>query len=154
LKAEDHTQWVGAIVTNLAALETVLRRYLVAARSQNAPFPKPGDRDAKKSYLTGYFFLNELIKKYHNTLTDQEAKFRVDTRVVGIRDAFAHGRMVTETGLPFHLWKFGRASKGRVPVEFSKELTTDWLKETALMIEREKEKVVQCFKSRDFKGLN
>jgi hypothetical protein len=154
LKAEDHTQWVGAIVTNLAALETVLRRFLVEARRQNAPFPRPGDQDAKKSYLTSYLSLDEIIKKYRNTLRDDEAKFRVDTKVVGIRDAFAHGRMVTESGLPFHLWKFGRASRGRVPVEFSKELTVEWLKETALMIEREKDKVLECFKRRDYKGLN
>lgn len=154
MKAEDHAQWVGAIVTNLAALETVLRRFLVEARRQDAPFPRAGDRDAKKSYLTSYLMLDEIIKKYRNTLRADEAKFQVDTKVVRIRDAFAHGRMVTEKGLPFHLWKFGRASRGRVPVEFSKELTVEWLKETALMIEGEKDKVVECFKRRDYKGLS
>ncbi|WP_206685391.1 hypothetical protein, partial [Bradyrhizobium uaiense] len=29
MKPEDHTQWVGAIVTNLQALETCLRYFLL-----------------------------------------------------------------------------------------------------------------------------
>ena len=153
MKPEDHTQWVGAIMTNLSALETVIRRFLVADRRQESSFPKPGDKDAKRNYLTTYLSLNDLIKKYHNTLREDEAKFRVDDSVINIRDAFAHGRMVTDSGLPFHLWKFGHLKQGRVPVEFSQQLTTDWLKDAAAMMEREKDKVVECFKARGFEGL-
>jgi hypothetical protein len=47
VKAEDHTQWVGAIVTNLQALETVLRFFLAKLKKEEVAFPKAGDRLVK-----------------------------------------------------------------------------------------------------------
>ena len=91
MKAEEHTQWVGAIVTNLQALETVLRYFLLRLRKQDPQFPKVGDQDAKKTYLTRYLSLGKIIKKYNRVLAADEGKFKVDLAVVHIRDAFAHG---------------------------------------------------------------
>jgi hypothetical protein len=51
------------------------------------------------------------------------------------------------------LWKFGRAKNGRVLIEFCEELTLDWLKSKSGMIEKQKEKVVNCFKGRGYRGL-
>jgi hypothetical protein len=75
---------------------------------------------------------------------------------VTIRDALAHGRLLTSTSAqepPYHLWKFGRAKDGRVPIEFCEQLTLDWLTSKSSMIEKQKEKVVNCFKGRGYKGL-
>jgi hypothetical protein len=47
VKVEDHTQWVGAIVTNLQALETVLRYFLAKLRNEIVEFPKVGDQTVK-----------------------------------------------------------------------------------------------------------
>jgi hypothetical protein len=153
LKPEDHTQWVGAIVTNLQALETCLRYFLVRLRKQDPQFPKVGDRDAKKTYMTRYLSLGKIIRKYNSVLNPTEVKYRVNEEVVHIRDAFAHGRLVTPTELPARLWKFGNSKNGRITIEFSEELTLDWLKSKALMIAGEKDKVVECFNARGYEGL-
>jgi hypothetical protein len=154
LKAEDHTQWVGAIVTNLQALETCLRYFLVRLRKQDPQFPKVGDRDTKKTYMTRFLSLGKIIRKYNSALDAKETKYRVSEEVVHIRDALVHGRLVTPTELPARLWKFASGSKnGRVAIEFSEELTLDWLKAKALMIASEKDKVVDCFNARGYEGL-
>jgi hypothetical protein len=71
---------------------------------------------------------------------------------VHIRDAIAHGRLVTIKELPFRLWKFGPRKDGHVDIEFSEELTADWLKSTSAMIVREKQKVLDCFAARGYQG--
>lgn len=153
MKAEEHTQWVGAIVTNLQALETVLRYFLLRLRKQDPQFPKPEDRDAKKTYMTRYLSLGKIIKKYNSALAPTEAKYRVDQSVVHIRDAFAHGRLLTTSELPARLWKFGSAKNGRVIIDFNEELTVDWMKKAASLIDSEKQKAVDCFKARGYQGL-
>ena len=82
-------------------------------------------------------------------MKDAEKPFTVDREVVTIRDSFAHGRLLTNAGAeepPYRLWKFGKAKNGRVPIEFCQEVTLDWLTDKTNMIEREKRKVVNCFK--------
>jgi hypothetical protein len=53
------------------------------------------------------------------------------------------------------LFKIGQsqAKKGRVEIEFCEELTIEWLKSTALMIDGERQKVVDCFQARGYEGL-
>src|SRR5713226_8021958 len=55
----DHVRCVGAIVTNLQALETALRFFLGRRYDQYLEFPKPGDTTARKSYLTAFAPLDE-----------------------------------------------------------------------------------------------
>jgi hypothetical protein len=154
LEMKEHTHGVGSIITNLQALETVLRYFLMRLRNQEPDFPKIGDPDAKKTYLTRWISLGTLIRNYNHSLDEQEQRYKLDGNVVGIRDAFAHGRLVTATKIPAHLWKFGAArKKGRVKVDFCQELTAEWLNATALMIDSERQKVVDCFKARGYEGL-
>jgi hypothetical protein len=153
LKTEEHTQWVGAIVTNLQALETVLRYFLATLRNEVVEFPKPGDQTAKFSYLTRHTSPGKLIRTFNEALAEAEKKFEIDIGVVHIRDAIAHGRLVTTEELPFRLWKFGANRNGRVDIEFSEELTADWLKSTSDVIVREKQKVLDCFAARGYQGL-
>jgi hypothetical protein len=153
VKVEEHTQWVGAIVTNLQALETVLRFFLVKLRNEIVEFPKVGDQTVKLTYLTRRTSLGKLIRTFNDALTDAEKNFKVDIGVVHIRDAIAHGRLVTTKELPFRLWKFGPRKNGLVDIEFSEELTADWLKNTSRMIDGEKQKVLNCFATRGYQGL-
>ena len=73
--------------------------------------------------------------------------------VAMIGGAIAHGRLVTTKQLPFRLWKFGPRRNGHVDIEFSEELTADWLKSTSDLIYREKQKVLGCFAARGYQGL-
>jgi hypothetical protein len=77
----------------------------------------------------------------------------VDIGVVHIRDAIAHGRLVATKELPFRLWKFGPRKNGHVEIEFSEELSPDWLKNTSATIDHEKQNVLDCFAARGYQGL-
>lgn len=154
MKAEDHTQWVGAIVTNLLALETCLRYFLLRLHKQDPQFPKFGDPDAKKTYMTRQLSLGKIIKNYNQALKKDEAKFKIGPEPLLIRDAFAHGRLLTYHELPARLWKFSGGKKGRVNIDFSEELTVDYMKGKAALIEQEKNKVIECFKARGYVGLS
>lgn len=140
-------------MTNLQALETVLRYFLLKLRGQKAEFPEAGDKLAKKTYLTRSLSLDKLIRNYNSNLSKTESKFAVNKEVVTIRNAFAHGRLLTVGELPGRLWNFSGSEHGHVAVEFSEELTVEWMKKTAAMIEAEKNKVLDCFKTRGYQGL-
>lgn len=109
MKVEEHTQWVGAIVTNLQALETLLRYFLLKANNQTPDFPKRGDTDTTITLLTDFTFLGNLMVLYNEKLTEAETKYAVESAsVIRIRNAFAHGRLVNlTTEFPATLWKFG-----------------------------------------------
>ena len=152
MKVEDHTQGIGAIITNLAALETVLRYFMSRVKRENPEFPKPGDRQAKKNYLTRNIALQNLIRNYNGVLRSTESAYSVDKRgMVRVRNAFAHGRILTTTEIPARLWNFiGSDKKGYMDIEFDEEMNDDWLKRTSLKIDVEKQKVVDCFKARGY----
>jgi hypothetical protein len=155
MEAKDHLFGVGAIVTNLQALETSLRYFLVRRFEQHFKFPIKGDATACKNYLTAFASLGELITDYNSSLKADEQKYEIDFDAVRIRDALAHGRLVLPEPpvWPATLWKFGKVKDGRVPVEFCQDLTTEWMKEQYLKIEKQHQTVLACFVHRGYKGL-
>jgi hypothetical protein len=154
LKPEEHTQGVGAILTNLAALETVLRYFMARVKNEKPDFPKAGDKRVKKSYLTRSIALQNLIQNYNAKLKPDESAYAINKKeIVAIRNAVAHGRILTTTELPARLWNFIGAKDGQMEIEFDQELNADWLKATWLRIDKDKEKVVDCFKARGYTGL-
>jgi hypothetical protein len=152
-----HTAGVGSIVTNLQALETVLRGFLVERYDQCAAFPKMGDTTACRNYLTAYDSLGSLIDEYHELLAENEKRFSINPTVVRVRDALAHGRLIArgnDPSPPFELWKFGKVKDGKVQVEFSQVLSEEWLKATWLLIDAERQKIIDCAKARGYKRLS
>jgi hypothetical protein len=152
MDVKEHSLHVGYIHTNLTALESSLRFFLLKANDQKFSPPKPADVDAPLNYITKYISLDELIKKYHGRLTKSEsAKYTVCNDPVLIRDALAHGRLVAPTNdLPWTLWKFGRQKKGRVPIERNEVLTADWLEHAWKMIKEQQERVNACSRERGY----
>jgi hypothetical protein len=69
---KDHCLRVGYIHTNLAALESSLRFFLLKVNGQTFSAPKAGDVDAPVNYITKYASLGGLIKKYNGALTNRE----------------------------------------------------------------------------------
>jgi hypothetical protein len=154
VEATEHTQGIGGVVTNLLALETVLRYFLLKLHGEEVQFPTVGDREAKITYLTRFASLSKLISEYHAALGETEKQYAVDTSVVSIRNAFAHGRLLLSKEIPARLWKFGSHKLGQVvDIEFCEELTADWLKKTTLIVDRQRQKVVDCFHARGYQGL-
>lgn len=153
---DDHVAGVGAIVTNLQALETALRFFLGRRYDQHLEFPKPGEPTARKSYLTAFAPLGELIEDFNKSLKPEEEKFKISFEAVRVRDALAHGRLVVPEppSWPATLWKFGKVKDGRMPVEFCEELTIEWMKDQYVKIQKQQQAVIQCFASRGYKGLS
>jgi hypothetical protein len=79
--------------------------------------------------MTNFASLSWLIKEYNGKHDSTEtAQFALDDECVHIRDALVHGRLVAPLkDYPLTLWKFDQVKAGRVPIEFNKMLTTDWL---------------------------
>jgi hypothetical protein len=152
---KEHLFGVGAIVTNLQALETSLRSFLVRRFEQHFKFPMKGDMTACKNYLTAFASLGELITDYNSSLKPDEQTFEIDFDAVRVRDALAHGRLVLPEPpvWPATLWKFGKVTDGRMPVEFCQDLTVEWMKEQYLKIEKQHQTVLACFAKRGYKGL-
>ena len=153
MKWRAHTHLIGCIVTNLQAIETVLRYFLLRFHKQEVDFPKVSDADANETYLTNFVSLGDLINEFNSVLEEPEKQFAVDAEVVLIRDAIAHGRLLTKEGLPYRLWKFGRPKDGRVQIEFCQELNVQWLTGKSNLIDRQRQSVVDCFKARGYEGL-
>jgi 3-oxoacyl-[acyl-carrier-protein] synthase III len=155
MDAEKHLELTGGLMMNLQAVETLLRYFLVLREGQSTAFPKVGDTQADETFATNYTSLGELIDVYNVGLTAEEAhRFKVDRQIVHIRDAFAHGRLVTEKEFPVTLWKFGRAKNGKVAIEFSETLTEEWLKNANKLLVTQRDRIVECAKARGYKGLS
>lgn len=152
---DKHLNGTGAIVMNLQALELHIRYFLLRRHNQLMAFPNEGDKTVAENYVTNYMSLGELVDEFNGTLSDEELeKYSVDREAVRIRDALAHGRLVTRANNPpYTLWKFGPGRNGQVPVEFEKVLTDEWLKKSWLMVEAQIAKVLECFKARGYQGL-
>jgi hypothetical protein len=148
---KDHSLRVGYIHTNLAALETSLRYFLLKANGQVFSSPKAGDADAPVNYITKFASLGGLIEEYNGALTPLEGAYNITDESVRIRDALAHGRLVAPANdFPLTLWKFGEEQPGRVPIEYNEVLTVDWLDKTWKMINQQKELVDACSKQRGY----
>ncbi len=89
--------------------------------------------------MTCYDPLKVLIARY-NKLAASE--YKVDEKIVELRDAIAHGRVAaTGSSNYFRLMKTERATKGVLTVSYSVEMTEDWLKEQIRRTRAESKKV-------------
>jgi len=151
----DHVRCVGSIVTNLQALETSLRFFLGHHYGQHLEFPKPGEMTARQNYLTSFASLGELIEGFNKSLKPDEANSEIGFEAVRVRDALAHGRLFVPDPptWPATLWKFGKIKDGKMPVEFCEKLTVEWMTDQYVKIQKQQQIVVDCSKSRGYKGL-
>jgi hypothetical protein len=150
----DHARGVGKIVSNLESLEFLIRIYLSNANNQKIEFPTPATKELPETYITNYMSLGDLTKKYNDGLTPPEQIHYVDVEVVKIRDAFAHGRIFSQTeSFPITLYKFAKPIDGKAAVDYVETPTIDWLKQKNEMIRAQMEKVIACGKSRKYKSF-
>jgi hypothetical protein len=111
---------------------------------------------ARQNYLTAFASLGELIEEFNKSLKPEEASFAIGFEAVRVRDALAHGRLFVPEppSWPATLWKFGKVKDGRMPVEFCQELTIEWMEDQYVKIQKQQQTVVDCCKSRGYKGLS
>jgi hypothetical protein len=80
VEVDDYTRLLGAIITNLQALETVLRYHSMGAKAREVQFPRAGERDAIENDLTSWVTLGKLIKRFNNSLGSDEQPTRSTVR--------------------------------------------------------------------------
>jgi hypothetical protein len=159
----DHSKGIGNIVVNLQALELVARRIVSELEGTNGS-PPPGARplsevcagdSVPETALTNFDTLGEVLKKCNKLFEKNGDPYRVDTALVRLRDAIAHGRVMAKDNpnAPNRLYKFSRPKEGMVKVEFAQELSEEWLQsmverlfnETTGLMEAAKRMGLTCF---------
>lgn len=146
---DTHTLALGKLVTNLLALETMLRFFLSDIDAR-AGIPQASFDEllvanegtvVLECALTNRDGLARVISKYNAKVTTDLA---IDGgEIVWLRDAIAHGRIISrDQRPPLSLFKFSEPENGRVTVTVSETLTLDWLQEWTSRIHGEIQKVI------------
>lgn len=149
---DEHLTGWGKVAGNLLAVEHVMRIFLCDASGEKLEYPTPGQSDVAVSHLTNRDSLGEIIRKFNDQLNSAEANFKVDTNIVQIRDAFAHGRLIASAAaFPVTLYKFGREKSGRVSVENADVLDAKWFDDKRILLGEQINRVRECARSRAYK---
>lgn len=134
-KRDQTSKAIGKIIANLLSIEFVLRLFLYESvgpkhAQMNLWDLKVGDK-VPENPITNYHPLGKLIDKVNQELERRGVPDRVDTRLVDLRDALAHGRVLAnQPEGPFRLFKFSQPDSAKlVEVEFAVDLSQDWLDE-------------------------
>ena len=149
MKINEHHLWLGRVVGNLQGLELVLRLFLCEALKESVDVPKAGTTAVKETHLTNWASLRMLVDEYNGQLTEAESRHRVDDRVVGVRNALAHGRLLSRSpDPPVTLYRFGQPKDGTVPYVGETTLTEEWFRENAELVTAQISSVVACARAR------
>jgi hypothetical protein len=153
LNLEEYATRLGRLAGNLQSLEFVLRAYLYAQQSPpHIPFPAGRSLESfavgdmvEENALTDYSTLGSLIERYNSLVRATHAHLCVDSSIVDIRDALAHGRISAADPSPQPLLlKFDRPANGFARVSFVQTLTAAWFQEQTVRIMGEVKKVAQA----------
>jgi len=132
---EDYVTSLGKLIGNLHSLEMALRAHLGGLdESATQPFSPiqlenlhPGIQLPENAF-TNFDSLAKLIRKFNCSLSPNQLHLAVETGLVDLRDAIAHGRVFAKRAAsPMFLIKFTRPKEGRVEVAFAAKLTPNWL---------------------------
>lgn len=148
---QEHCYGIGVIVSHLQTLEFFLRVFLCEADGERVEFPESGQRSIALTKLTNYDSLREVVSRYNARLDAAEQKFSVDPQIVKIRDAIAHGRLLSETVVPMTLFKFGKPNNcGIVPIEDEFVLNGEWFAQSRALTRDHLDKVFKCSVARGY----
>lgn len=128
---DDYAMKLGKFWINFNSLELLLRLYLTKKNSESEIGLELNIGDVcGLSHLTNYDSFKELAAKYNASVSNQ---YKIDISEINrLRDAIAHGRVVSKTDLPMlpmTVVKFSKPSKDTkmVTVEIKETLTAAYL---------------------------
>jgi hypothetical protein len=126
----DHCIGVGRLWGNLQSLEVTLRLFL----TQTNP---------SVNYITNLDTFGALVKKYNGQLSnDEQSLYSVDTSIVDIRNAIAHGLVSRQYPEPFPLTLLHAASSLNV------EMTVEWFRDQLSLTQKQIDRILACGKNR------
>ena len=131
MDADDHALGLGRLMGYLQSLEATIRIFLTRT-------------DRSRNYMIGYYF-GPLIDKYNGQLSKAEQSlYSVDTTVVDIRNALAHGLVIAPRNstltmsLPLTLYHKGQSYK----------MTVKWFQDQQTLVQAQINRIVACAKKR------
>ncbi len=150
----EHIVKLGQLVNNLHALEFLLRTFLLTKQHLSGE-PIPNLHSAKEgdwvplNPFTNYDTLGELIKKFNNVIQTSHPEALIDSSVIKVRDAIAHGRVAGETpSPPMTLVKFSKKSKnGKVQITTKIIMDLAWFKANIDLVLKQIKKIVPLLKN-------
>lgn len=135
MDVSEHARNIGGLICNLQSIEFEIRCLLAWAHYPEASGIPAGYKLAdlregsefQAGAFTDYDSLGKLVGKF-NSLAKEKRIRQLDTALVTLRDALAHGRCAADPGDPhFRLIKFSRADRnGRVTVTYNQVLEPQW----------------------------
>ena len=134
MDAEAHALALGKLLGNLHALEMALRAYLINRPEARPVHAQHGvdfsvlsvGTELPESDLTSHLYLSELVKSF-NRLALEDGTPAIDERVVTLRNTLVHGCVVgNASSFPVRIVKFSRPHDGKVKIETSQEMTSEW----------------------------
>jgi hypothetical protein len=152
---DEHAKHLGGLLANFQSLEFIIRSFLQelpTARQFGIPYGEdiysfPVGTEIPENEITSYDSLGILIKKF-NTSVKQKGLTEIDTSLVEIRDALAHGRIsAPEIGEQLRLIKFSKPQNGKVQITFSEAMTEDWFKFNKKRVRDSIQIVQECLRS-------
>ncbi len=144
---EEHASNLGKLITNLQGLELALRQFLCRLNNEAISVPSVGEKTVLEDHLTNYYPLGTLIKKYNEVVRAEYPHFIVDNSVVELRDALAHGRLVSTSNPPQppqRIFKFSRPKNGTVDLVFDEIMDDAWFKKWLGITHDQIDKVWEC----------
>jgi hypothetical protein len=152
---DDHLTGLGKVVGNLHALEHALRIFLCEANGETLEYPASSGITVPETRLTDRQSPRPIIDEYNNNLKPAEQQYRVDPNVVEIRDALAHGRIISTAPMfPVTLYKFGiKDGAGRIFVERVDVLNESWFANSRDLLRKQIVSVVECSQGRSYGSI-
>jgi hypothetical protein len=122
---DDHCINLGRLWGDLQYLEVTLRIFLTQA-------------NPSKNYITNVDTFGTLVVEYNGQLSKAERSlYSVDTSVIDIRNALAHG-LVSGTGFPLTLLHKGQEAK----------MTLSWFEDQQTLVRKQEERISACGRER------
>ena len=151
---------LGRLEVNLRSLEVVIRIFLLTNEIGHKETTKflqslrtlKMDQEVEINQFTSYDPLNKLIEKYNEIVSKLYSELIINTDIIKLRDALAHGRaFYLEQSPPYTtmlLLKFSDPNKNKTTlkpkVEISDVMTKHWLDEKIKWTQNEYKKVIEA----------
>ena len=126
--------------------------FLCAAHNETIAIPGIGQITVSETHLTNYDSLGVLIKKYNDIASSKYPHLILDSSVVEIRDALAHGRTLsTASDPPVRIFKFDRPQNSVVNIVYDQAMDEQWYNQSRKLIVEQIGKLQNCARQIGYK---
>jgi hypothetical protein len=149
--SDQHAKTVGQLIGQLQSVEFLLRWWLAKLEDLDVELPHYVGQILSETPITDYRSLSQLIASYNSQLCKTESGYQVDTRIVDLRDALAHGRVLALDGENYlTLYRFDRPVSGQVNTRAITALSAEALAADIELVVVQFTRVLDCGTKRGY----